>query len=671
MKIREIKLDWVRLSRVLALIILDTVLVNAAALGALFIRFEFSFEALAESGFVDAYFHIAPYYMILSIGIFALLRLYSSLWQFASTDEIRNLAIASVLATVAGFVLCKVMQVYLPRSTPVLNMMLLFFGIAAVRYTYRGLRWLIRRPGKERRLTMLIGGGSGGAMVLRELQRSELSLNRVVCIIDDDPKKQGSYLLGVKIVGGRDSIQFFAEKYHVTDIILAMPSASFSDRRRILEICQRTKCRLQMLPGLYQLASGQVSVQQIRNVAVEDLLGRDKVQVDLSEIGGYIAGKTVLVTGGGGSIGSELCRQIAAHQPKRLIIFDIYENNAYDIQQELRHRYPELDLVVLIGSVRDKARVDMLFEEFHPEIVCHAAAHKHVPLMEDSPNEAIKNNVFGTYNVAHAADAYHAETFVLISSDKAVNPTNIMGASKRICEMIVQVMGKHSNTKYTAVRFGNVLGSNGSVIPLFRKQIEQGGPVTVTHKDIIRYFMTISEAVSLVLQACVYAKGGEVFVLDMGDPVRIDDLARNMIRLSGLEPDVDIQIVYTGLRPGEKLYEELLMQDEGLDKTPNELIYIGHFNDFDEDKLNEALEELKTAAESNSDHIRELVKGLVRTYDPEGTQCAETPVGQVQAQEAPQTKAQERAKLLFCQGSEADEQPGEDEALVEYAESHG
>ena len=325
-------------------------------------------------------------------------------------------------------------------------MMLLFFGIAAVRYTYRGLRWLIRRPGKERRLTMLIGGGSGGAMVLRELQRSELSLNRVVCIIDDDPKKQGSYLLGVKIVGGRDSIQFFAEKYHVTDIILAMPSASFSDRRRILEICQRTKCRLQMLPGLYQLASGQVSVQQIRNVAVEDLLGRDKVQVDLSEIGGYIAGKTVLVTGGGGSIGSELCRQIAAHQPKRLIIFDIYENNAYDIQQELRHRYPDLDLVVLIGSVRDKARVDMLFEEFHPEIVCHAAAHKHVPLMEDSPNEAIKNNVFGTYNVAHAADAYQAETFVLISSDKAVNPTNIMGASKRICEMIVQVMGKHSKT---------------------------------------------------------------------------------------------------------------------------------------------------------------------------------------------------------------------------------
>ena len=662
MKIRENKIDWVRTYRVLALIVLDLVIVNAAALGALFIRFEFSIDAMNESGFVDAYLHIAPYFTVLSIGIFALLRLYRSLWQFASIEEIRNLAVASVLATAAGVLLCKGMRVYLPRSMPVLNVMLLFFGIAAVRFIYRGLRWLIRRPAKERRLTMLIGGGSGGAMVLRELQRSEHSMNRVVCIIDDDPKKQGSYLLGVRIVGGRECIQFYAEKYQITDIILAMPSASFTDRRKILEICQRTRCRLQMLPGLYQLASGQVSVQQIRNVSVEDLLGRDKVQVDLSEIGGYIAGKTVLVTGGGGSIGSELCRQIAVQQPKRLIIFDIYENNAYDIQQELRRRFPELDLVVLIGSVRDKARVDMLFEEYHPEIVCHAAAHKHVPLMEDSPNEAIKNNVFGTYNVADAADAYHAETFVLISSDKAVNPTNIMGASKRICEMIVQVMGKHSETKYTAVRFGNVLGSNGSVIPLFKKQIEQGGPVTVTHKDIIRYFMTISEAVSLVLQACVYAKGGEVFVLDMGDPVRIDDLARNMIRLSGLEPDVDIQIAYTGLRPGEKLYEELLMQDEGLEKTPNELIYIGHFNDFDEKKLKEALDELKTAAESNCGRIRELVKGLVRTYQPEGEQCAEQAVRPEEAYAPPEEDAWEQG---------ADERRVEDAVGMECVQGQG
>ena len=635
MSVHGKKLDWVRLSRILALIILDTVLINLAALGALFFRFEFSFEALLESGFVDAYFRIAPYYTVISILIFALLRLYRSLWEFASIEEIRNLAIAAVLATAAGFLICKVLQVYLPRSMPALNIILLFLSMAFVRYVYRVSRRKIRRHSEKQRTTMLIGGGSGGAMVLRDLQRSEHSLNKVVCIIDDDPKKQGSFLLGVKIVGGRDSIEFYAEKYHVTDIILAMPSASFRDRRQILEICQRTKCRLQILPGLYQLASGQVSVQQIRNVAVEDLLGRDKVQVDLSEIGNYIAGKTVLVTGGGGSIGSELCRQVAAQQPKRLIIFDIYENNAYDIQQELLRRYPELDLVVLIGSVRDRARVDMLFETYHPDIVCHAAAHKHVPLMEDSPNEAIKNNVFGTYNVAHAADTYGAETFVLISSDKAVNPTNIMGASKRICEMIVQVMGQHSKTKYTAVRFGNVLGSNGSVIPLFKKQIQQGGPVTVTDKNIIRYFMTISEAVSLVLQACVYAKGGEVFVLDMGEPVRIDDLARNMIRLSGLEPDVDIQIAYTGLRPGEKLFEELLMQDEGLDKTPNELIYIGHFHDYDEQQLIEALKELRTACDSNSEHIRDLVKSLVRTYHPEEAPPADTAVIPEEASASP------------------------------------
>ena len=625
------KIDWVRLSRILALVILDVFLINTAALTALLTRFEFSINTLLDSDFVDAYFQIAPYYTIVSILIFAFFRLYRSLWEFASIDEIPNLAAASVLATIACHFTCMIMHVYLPRSMPLLNLVFLFLGVAAVRYTYRIARRLLRHPLEKRRLTMLIGGGSGGAMVLRELQRSEHSQNQVVCVIDDDPKKQGSYLLGVKIIGGRDSILHYVEKYHITDIILAMPSASFKDRRQILEICQKTKCRLQMLPGLYQLASGQVSVPQIRNVAVEDLLGRDKVQVDLSEIGSYIAGKTVLVTGGGGSIGSELCRQVAAQQPKRLIIFDIYENNAYEIQQELCHRYPGLDLVVLIGSVRDRTRIDMLFEEYHPEIVCHAAAHKHVPLMEDSPNEAIKNNVFGTYNVAYAADTYGAETFVLISSDKAVNPTNIMGASKRICEMIVQVMGQHSKTKFTAVRFGNVLGSNGSVIPLFKKQIEQGGPVTVTDKNIIRYFMTISEAVSLVLQACVYAKGGEVFVLDMGDPVRIDDLARNMIRLSGLEPDVDIQIVYTGLRPGEKLYEELLMQDEGLDKTPNELIYIGHFNDYDEQQLIEALKELRTACENNSEHIRDAVKGLVRTYHPEDAPLVDSAASQEEA----------------------------------------
>ena len=371
-----------------------------------------------------------------------------------------------------------------------------------------------------------------------------------------------------------------------------------------------------MLPGIYQLASGQISVKQIRDVQVEDLLGRDKVQTNLSEIGAYIHGKTVLVTGGGGSIGSELCRQIACQQPSRLIIFDIYENNAYAIQQELHYTHPELELVTLIGSVRDKSRVDAVFAEYHPQIVCHAAAHKHVPLMEDSPNEAVKNNIFGTLNTARAADRYGAEVFVLISTDKAVNPTNVMGASKRVCEMIVQVMGQRSKTRFAAVRFGNVLCSNGSVIPLFKAQIERGGPVTVTHRDIIRYFMTIPEAVALVLQTCCYAKDGEVFVLDMGEPVRIDDLARNMIRLSGFEPDVDIPVVYTGLRPGEKLFEELLMNDEGLERTANELIFIGHFNDFDRDVLMEQLDDLAEASSHNSSEIRTLLQRIVPTYRP-------------------------------------------------------
>ena len=602
--------------RVFLLVVADIVILNAAVLAGLLTRFELSLELLHDSGFIHTYWQVAVFYIPVSLLIFTAFRLYRSLWAFASIDELKNIAFASVAATLAGCGILLIKGAMFPRSMLVLNPIFLFLGLAGLRYAYRVAREMRRRPVEMRIPTMLIGGGSAGSIILRELQHSELSHNNVVCIIDDDPRKKGIYLSGVKIVGGREEIERCAEKYQIKDIILAMPTATSKQKREIVEICQRTRCRIQTLPGLYQLASGQVRVQQLRDVAVEDLLGRDKVQVDLTEVGWYIADKTVLVTGGGGSIGSELCRQIAQHNPRQLIIFDIYENNAYDIQQELKYRYPGLDLVVLIGSVRDQARVDEIFETYRPDIVCHAAAHKHVPLMEDSPNEAIKNNVFGTYNVAQAADAYGADTFILISSDKAVNPTNIMGASKRICEMIIQVMGKHSKTKFAAVRFGNVLGSNGSVIPLFKKQIAHGGPVTVTHKDIIRYFMTISEAVSLVLQACVYSKDGEVFVLDMGEPVRIDDLARNMIRLSGLEPDVNIKIVYTGLRPGEKLYEELLMQDEGLDKTPNELIYIGHFNDFDENRLMEALDELRDACENNDEHIRDLVQSLVRTYHP-------------------------------------------------------
>lgn len=613
---KTIRYDAVRWGRIATLVLLDILIVNAAVLASLITRYEFSFTNLVESTFVEQYFSIAVLYTFCALVIFMLFRLYRSLWEHASVEELPFIVLAVLFADIALLLIEHFSHIYLPRSLPVLNFFFLLAGVGGVRYAYRFLRRFRHHSQGRRRRTMLIGAGSAGAVILKELERSPESENKVVCIIDDDPRKHGTYLLGVPVVGGRDSIETAAAKFGISDIILAIPAASNKERREIIALCQNTSCRIRTLPALYQLANGQVTTKQIRDVAVEDLLGRDKVQVDNDEIGSYISGKTVLVTGGGGSIGSELCRQIADKNPGKLIIFDIYENNAYEIQQELLFSHPELEPEVLIGSVRDKARVEQIFVDYRPHIVCHAAAHKHVPLMEDSPAEAIKNNVFGTYNVALAADMYGAEKFILISSDKAVNPTNIMGASKRICEMIIQVMGQRSETTFAAVRFGNVLGSNGSVIPLFRKQIERGGPVTVTHKEIIRYFMTISEAVSLVLQACSYAKGGEVFVLDMGDPVRIDELARNMIRLSGLEPDVDIPIVYTGLRPGEKLYEELLMQDEGLARTPNELIYIGHFNDFDPDELMDGLNELEAASQANDTDIKERVCRLVRTYYP-------------------------------------------------------
>lgn len=462
------------------------------------------------------------------------------------------------------------------------------------------------------------GAGQAATVALREFRASTHSENKVVCLIDDDKSKWGQYLLGVKVVGGRGDILGAVKKYDIDEIIMAMPSASIRMRSEILDICKDTPCRLKTLPGIFQLANGEVSINKIRNVEIEDLLGREQVRVDLTDICGYVGGRVVLVTGGGGSIGSELCRQLAAHNPKMLIIFDIYENNAYDIQQELRAAHPELELIVLIGSVRDKQRVRDIFSKYRPELVFHAAAHKHVPLMETSPNEAVKNNVFGTLNVALAADEFGARRMLLISTDKAVRPTNVMGASKRICEMIVQNINNHSKTEYVAVRFGNVLGSNGSVIPLFKKQIEKGGPVTVTHRDIIRYFMTIPEAVALVLQAGAYAKGGEIFVLDMGKPVRIDDLARNMIRLSGFEPERDIQIVYTGLRPGEKLYEELLLDEEGIKKTDNALIYIAKPIVFDEEAFAEGMKRLREACNAentgNAADIRVIVKSIVPEY---------------------------------------------------------
>ena len=463
---------------------------------------------------------------------------------------------------------------------------------------------------------MLIGAGDAASVALKDLSDSEHSRNKIVCIIDDDPIKQGRRLRGIPIVGGRERIPEAVERYQIDQIILAIPSATAAQRREITAICQSTGCETKLLPSITQIASGRLDIRQIRKVQIEDLLGRDSVKVNLEEIAGYVEGKVILVTGGGGSIGSELCRQISAHNPSRLLIFDICENGAYDIQQELRRRYPNLPLTVLIGSIRDKARLESIFAEYRPQIVYHAAAHKHVPLMEDSPREAVKNNVFGTRNLCEAADRYGVETFVQISTDKAVNPTNVMGATKRICEMIVQTFSRHSDTKFVCVRFGNVLGSSGSVIPLFRRQIEQGGPVTVTHKDVIRYFMTIPEAVSLVLQAGAFAKNGEIYVLDMGEPVRIDDLARNMIRLSGYEPDVDIEIRYVGLRPGEKLYEELLLDEEGIRSTANNLIFIGKPLEIDETAFARQLIELEEVSHRPDGDVRTMLQEIVPTYQP-------------------------------------------------------
>lgn len=602
--------------RVACLVIADALLINAAAFLALFVRFEFDFELLRQSGYLNG---LVTYSWLNTLGallIFYLMKLYDSLWEFASTAELIRVFVASVISAGLCVVGMMMLKISMPRSFVLLYAGALTALCSALRLVYRELRRARMRSdgGIVQKHTMLIGGGQAGSMALREFQSSAHSENNVVCIIDDDRSKHGSYMRGVKIVGGRDDILQMAEKYGIEEIVLAIPSASRRDRLDILNICHLTGCSLRTLPGLYQLANGEVSIQSIKHVDIEDLLGRDTVKTDLNEVKAYVQGKVVLVTGGGGSIGSELCRQAAAMQPKQLIVFDIYENNAYDLQMELKHRHPELDLVVLIGSVRDETRVNNIFAKYHPDLVCHAAAHKHVPLMEDSPFEAIKNNVFGTYNVARAADRFGTQRFILISTDKAVNPTNVMGASKRICEMVVQTVNERSKTEFVAVRFGNVLGSAGSVIPLFRKQIKEGGPVTVTHKEIIRYFMTIPEAVQLIFQANAYANGGEIFVLDMGEPVKIDDLARNMIRLSGFEPAVDIKIEYTGLRPGEKLYEELLMSGEGLKKTKNDLIYIGSEVDFDKAEFKESLMELKAINETSERELREKIAQIVPTY---------------------------------------------------------
>ena len=602
--------------RIIVLLLIDILSICFTSFLALLSRFDFDLNAADLHLYLERLQHYIPWFVLISIVIYIPLKLYSSLWEFASIEELIHIILAVFIVCVAQLAAVLLDWIQLPVSFPMLNALFLIAFISITRFSYRFLRGTHRKASRHlaKKRTMLIGAGSAGMLVLREFQTSENSQNHVVCIIDDDLQKQHRYMRNVKICGGCNDIAHFAKEYRIEEIVFAIPTAPKKKQKEILSICQETGCKLKTLPGISQLANGEVSVQKIRSVDILDLLGRDAVSVEMSEISGYIRDKVVLVTGGGGSIGSELCRQIAKYEPEKLIIFDIYENNAYEIQQELRRSHPDLKLLTLIGSVRDTERIRSVFEEYRPQIVFHAAAHKHVPLMENSPNEAIKNNVFGTYHVAKSAALFNAETFVLISTDKAVNPTNIMGASKRICEMIVQMMANMSKTKFVAVRFGNVLGSNGSVIPLFKKQIEEGGPVTVTHPDIIRYFMTIPEAVSLVLQAGVYADRGEIFVLDMGEPVRIDDLARNLIRLSGFEPDVDIEVQYTGLRPGEKLYEEMLMNEEGLRSTANNLIHIGQPLELDDTRFAQQLVKLEEACVNNSDQIFEMVAEIVPTY---------------------------------------------------------
>ncbi len=600
------------------LIIYDVISVILASYLAIVMRYEFRVDAIPEH-FLSPIEHVMPLNIVVTLAIFYVFRLYSSLWAFAGEAELQNIVVSCVLSTIVNSVCLqffKTTSSAVPRSYYFLYLFLLITCIFSSRFSYRFFRGLKHKQQnkKNRIAVMVIGAGEAANLIIKEIVNSNFSTMVIKCIIDDDKGKWGRYIQGIKVVGGRDKIVECADIYEVDEIIVAMPSATRAEIKSILEICKDTNCKLRSLPGMYQLVNGEVNVSKLRDVEVEDLLGREPISVDLDSILGYVQGKSVLVTGGGGSIGSELCRQIASHRPKRLIIVDIYENTVYDVQQELRAKYPELDLVVLIASVRNTNRMNYIFSEYRPDIVYHAAAHKHVPLMEDSPTEAIKNNVFGTFKTAQAAAMSGVKRFVMISTDKAVNPTNIMGASKRICEMIIQTFDKHYETEFVAVRFGNVLGSNGSVIPLFRKQIAAGGPVTVTHPDIIRYFMTIPEAVSLVLQAGAYARGGEIFVLDMGEPVKILDLAQNLIKLSGYRVGEDIQIEFTGLRPGEKLYEELLMDEEGMKDTANKMIHIGKPIELNEHEFFTQLKELKDECQIESSDIRPLIKKIVPTY---------------------------------------------------------
>ncbi|MCC8358126.1 MAG: polysaccharide biosynthesis protein [Oscillospiraceae bacterium] len=659
----------------IGLMIYDVIAIAFSYFFGLWLRFDFQFTTIPAE-YLYSYAVGIPIYIIASLVFFWFTRMYRGIWRFAGFNELLRYALSSVIASAAYTVVSVLSGGRMPLPYYVVGAIVQFILVVGIRFSYRFYtQVLVKRddtaaaaPAKK---AMIIGAGAAGRTVVREMQQSDKTNMVPACIIDDNPNKWARFVEGVPVVGGRKDIPAMAKKYDVEEIYFCIPTASAKVKRDILNICKETGCRLKSLPGIYQLANEEVLVSRLKSVALEDLLGRDPIRVDLDEIFQYIKGKTILVTGGGGSIGSELCRQIAGHEPGHLIIFDIYENSTYQIELELREKYPNLKLTVLIGSVRDSRRLDHVFGTYRPDIVYHSAAHKHVPLMEYSPNEAIKNNVVGTYKTAYAALKYGTQRFVLISTDKAVNPTNIMGASKRICEMVIQSMDAISRsgrmdllpflhahkdkvvngqvvhdpmdhmaadggatcdtlkiesvenkgrtgTQFVAVRFGNVLGSNGSVVPRFKRQIEMGGPVTVTHPDITRYFMTIPEAVSLILQAGTYAWGGEIFVLDMGEPVKIDTLARNLIKLSGYKPDEDIEVVYTGLRPGEKLYEEKLMAEEGMKKTDNELIYIGKPIPFNVEEFLKQLEELASASYENSPDIVEIVERIVPTFHPVG-----------------------------------------------------
>lgn len=637
----------------LLLTLYDVVAVIFAYGFSLWIRFDCRINRIPDN-YVDAYFKFIPFYAMFAILIFWIMKLYQSIWKYAGFEELKKTTIATLITGVVHCIAITHFLCRMPISYYFIGTIIQFILVLGIRFAYRFV--LLLRADREEEneelnggRVLLIGGGSAGRHIIRDVQFAKENHDKIYCIIDDDINKQGRFVDGIPVVGGRDYIFEAVEKYKITKIYVALPSATVAEKRDILNICKETGCELRNLPGIYQMMSGEVTVNSMKKVAIEDLLGREQIEVNNEEIYKFLTNKRILVTGGGGSIGSELCRQIAAHKPAKLIIFDVYENNAYDIEQELKKNYPDLDFETIIGSVRDSRKVAQVFEKYRPQVVYHAAAHKHVPLMETSPCEAIKNNTIGTYKTAYAAMMNGCERFVLISTDKAVNPTNIMGASKRLCEMIIQSFDRlvkeskfseiprlyaHANdedgsmenfanlpkdvkTEFVAVRFGNVLGSNGSVIPLFKKQIEAGGPVTVTHPDIIRYFMTIPEAVGLVLQAGVYAKGGEIFVLDMGDPVKIVDLAMNLIKLSGYKPNEDIKIIYTGLRPGEKLYEEKLMAEEGIKNTKNKLIHIGSPIPFDEEKFIEDMKTLMDVAYRNADDIRDYVKNIVSTYQPE------------------------------------------------------